>query len=654
MPLHSVSPSGTSFGEDSAERPLVPTEVQRVLAASLHYFRMAPSAFAPALDALRRLGIDSIEAPVPWSRHERGDGFVFDGDAAHLVALLEAAARRNLGVHLRLGPAVGSDLTGLGLPPSVATDRETAARHPDGSPQVVPLPPRWLLLPSCASRAYRERARAWISAAASAAAPFAGPGGPVRSLIVGDAWPFLGRNPLAAPDHHPDALAAWEAFRAAADPDVRVRFLPPAPPGGEVAPEARLGSARFAERLYLDLLGDLLRAAEESAGGNVPLAVTVPPAGLFQPVGVGALARLADRVGLDAYGWRERPAALDRDARLVAATAREPFASFVPAGTPPYLPLLDERDQVHALRVCLAAGLRGAMLSMGVGRDRWCGGLLDEALREAESTHVYRRLFHGLSRSEWFAGRPRPVAALVVPRAYVRGALAAAVDLAGPVAPGLAAAAGFDPPAALDSADLGPTGGAWWRWFLAAESVLQNLGVPYALLDDEGPAHLDVPLLLAPTLADCPASLVELLRRRVAAGARSLCGPVRPEREIETGRPIELPAGLPVPVAVPDAPSVAAGLGLPPGRPPSDRLERALFLDAAGAPVGLALVHRGSRDLPIGLATEGLASESGLAGAGAPGIEWRDVEAPGLERARGSVAPGEVRLLVPVRKGTPP
>jgi len=624
-----------------------------VLAASLHYFRIAPRDLVPALEALRRLGIDSVETPVPWSRHERGGRVVFEDPSAALLVLLESAARLGLGVHLRLGPVVGSDLTGLGLPDSVAADRETAARHPDGSPQVVPVPPRWLLLPSCASRAYRERAGAWISAAASAVAPFAGPTGPLRSLILGDAWPFLGRNPLAAPDHHPDALAAWEAFRAAADPDVRARLLPPAPPGTETPAPARLGLARFAERMYLELLRDLLHVAARATGDRVPLAVTAPPAGLFQPVGVGALAGLADRVGLDAYGWRERPAALDRDARLVAGTAREPFASFVPVGTPPYLPLLDERDQLHALRSCLAAGLRGVVLSMGVGRDRWCGGLLDEALRETEGTHLYRRLLHGLARSGWFAGRRRPVAALVVPRAYVRGALAAIADLAGPVAPGLAAAAGFDPPAALDPADDGPTGGAWWRWFASAERALQDLGVPYVLVDDEGPGFPNVPLLLAPTLADCPASLAELLSRRAAGGAPTVCGPALPGRDLESSRPLAPAADLRASMAPPDAASLADALGMPPpGRPP-DRLERAVFLDAAGKPVGLALVHRGTRDLPIGPAVEERAAERVPGGAGAPVVGWRDVEEPGLQRAGGRLAPGEVRLLAPIRKEAP-
>ncbi|MBN1773973.1 MAG: beta-galactosidase [Deltaproteobacteria bacterium] len=623
-----------------------------MLAASLHYFRLAPQAVAPALEALRRLGIAAVETPVPWSCHERGGGFVFDGDSAHLVALLETAARLGLGVHLRLGPVVGSDLTGLGLPASIAADRDLAARHPDGSPQVVPVPPRWLLLPSCASHAYRERAAAWVAAVASAVAPFAGPAGPLRSLILGDAWPFLGRSPVGAPDHHPDALAAWDAYRAAADPDVRARGLPAALPGPDAPRPARLGLARFAETSYLEHLRDLLRAAATAVGDTVPLAVTLPPAGLFQPVGAGTLAALVDRVGLDAYGWHERPAALDRDARLVAGTAREPFASFVPVGTPPYLPQLDGEDQLHALRSCLAAGLGELVLSMGVARDRWSGGLLDEALREGEPTHVYRRLLHGLTRSGWFAGRRRPVAALVVPRGYVRGALVACAELVGPVAPGFASAAGFDPPAALEPADEGPGGGAWWRWFRAAETALQELGVPYVLFDDEGPAAPDPPLLLAPTLAECPATLAALLRRRVARGATTICGPTRPERDLETGRSLEPLDGLPFLVA-PTAETLGSALGTAFARPPRERLERALFVDAVGAPTGLALVHRGSRELPIGLATEGLAPGSG------PDVDdgategWRDVDEPGLLRAAGSISPGEVRLLVPARKEAP-
>jgi len=591
-----------------------------VIAASLHYCRRNARSLAADLQALRRLGANAVESPVPWSVHAPAAADpAFDRDDAHLVAFLEAAAHAGLDVLLRLGPAVGADLTGLGLPPSVTADRETAARHPDGEPHVVPIPPRWILAPSYAAAAYRNRAAAWIAAAATAVRPFLAPHGPVHTLTLGDAWPYLGRNPLAAPDHHPDARAARDT-----SPD----------------------DPTLPERVYLDFLGKIARAAAETLGDGAPLATTLPPAALFQPVGAGLLARAFDRVGLDAYGWREHPAPLTRDALLLCGTARTPFASLVATGTPTYLPHLGPDDHLHGLRTCLAAGLPGFVLSMGVGRDRWIGGLLDENLREAEATHRHRRLLHGLGRSDWLAGRRRPVAALLVPRGAVRGTLAAAAELLGPVAPGLAAAADFAPAEALDPDDTTAAGGAWWRWLVAAEHALQELGAPYVLVDDEGPLPVETPLLLAPTTTDLAPASLERIRAQLARGGRVLCGPAA----ATAGDLADLPPAVPLP----DAPAVAAALGdaLPPT--PVERLERSAFVDAAGDTVVVALVHRSTRDVPLGLALEGWpAPDAPGRGDERHAAPWRDLDEPGAARAAGTLAPGDVRFLVPAGRGSP-
>jgi hypothetical protein len=273
---------------------------------------------------------------------------------------------------------------------------------------------------------------------------------------------------------------------------------------------------------------------------------------------------------------------------------------------------------------------------MGLGRDRWCGGLLDEALHDNDATHRYRRLLHGLRRSNWLAGRCRPVAALLVPRDYVRGALAAAAELVGAPAPGLAAAFDFPPTAALDPADRTPTGGAWWRWFREAEHALHVLGVPYVLVDDEGPLAPDVPLLLAPTLADCPKATLDRLRTRVARGTAVLYGPVAPERELATGASADA-GGLPPPLATPDVGALASALGEAYVRPAVERLERLPLFDGSAELSGLALVNRSHRDIPLGVALEGFA----------PPAAFHDLDEPGAAPAAGTLAPGAIRLLVP-------
>ena len=312
----------------------------------------------------------------------------------------------------------------------------------------------------------------------------------------------------------------------------------------------------------------------------------------------------------------------------------------------------------------IGAGLNGLVLSMGVGRDRWCGGLLDEALHEHESAHRFRRLLHGLGRSSWLHGRRRPLAALLVPRDYARGAFASSAALLGPPGPGFAGAFGFPPAGALAGDDRSPGGGAWWRWFEAAESALQELGVDYELVDDEGPLAVEAPLLLVPTLEDVPAATAERLRAQVARGAAVLLGPSTPRRELATGA--ELSPGLPAPAALPTTERIADALGAARVAAPVPRLERSLHFDEAGAVVGLAVVNRSPRDVPLGLALEHLPRAyagrvggpiaSGQPTAGSkeprtnsqePRTAWSDLDEPGSAQATGSVPAGGFRLLVP-------
>jgi hypothetical protein len=245
-----------------------------------------------------------------------------------------------------------------------------------------------------------------------------------------------------------------------------------------------------------------------------------------------------------------------------------------------------------------------------------------------------------------------------VPRDYVRGSFVAAAERIGAPAPGLAAAFGFAPPAALDPADQTPGGGAWWRWFEAAERALHELGVPYVLVDDEGPLAADVPLLLAPTLADCPRATSDRLRAQLARGAAVLCGPVAPVRELVGGASLTA-APLPAPLAQPTVDALAAALGDAHVRPPAERVERLPLLDASGECVGLALVNRSHRDVPVGVALEGWSPpgrprgrERTTKNEERSTVPWSDFDEPGAAHAVGTLAAGALRLLVPApRRG---
>jgi beta-galactosidase len=45
-----------------------------LLAGTVHYFRLDPAVWRPALEAVRELGLRFVDAYVPWGVHERSGG----------------------------------------------------------------------------------------------------------------------------------------------------------------------------------------------------------------------------------------------------------------------------------------------------------------------------------------------------------------------------------------------------------------------------------------------------------------------------------------------------------------------------------------------------------------------------------------------------
>lgn len=87
-----------------------------VVGAGMEYALCDPEGWGHRLDQLRRAGVNTILASVPWVVHEPRPGrFRFEG-RGDLRAFLEACAERQLWVILRIGPSVGEPYDGGGIP----------------------------------------------------------------------------------------------------------------------------------------------------------------------------------------------------------------------------------------------------------------------------------------------------------------------------------------------------------------------------------------------------------------------------------------------------------------------------------------------------------------------------------------------------------
>jgi beta-galactosidase len=88
----------------------------RVLAGSLHYFRVHPAQWADRLARLAALGLNTVDTYVPWNFHERRPGETrFDGPR-DLTRFARLAQEAGLDVIVRPGPYICAEWDNGGLP----------------------------------------------------------------------------------------------------------------------------------------------------------------------------------------------------------------------------------------------------------------------------------------------------------------------------------------------------------------------------------------------------------------------------------------------------------------------------------------------------------------------------------------------------------
>lgn len=106
--MPSVTYNGQSFAIDGRRFWM--------LGATIDYARVPAESWSQRIAAVKHAGFNTIVASCPWCVHEpRQDRFTFDGDAdlAHFVRL---CGKQGLRVVLRIGPFVGDQFDGGGLP----------------------------------------------------------------------------------------------------------------------------------------------------------------------------------------------------------------------------------------------------------------------------------------------------------------------------------------------------------------------------------------------------------------------------------------------------------------------------------------------------------------------------------------------------------
>lgn len=517
---------------------------------AVHYFRLKPSAWRPALTALKSLGLSMVETYVPWGVHELRDGSYDFGQydpQKDLGAFLDLAHSLGLYAFVRPGPNINAELTYFGLPRRVIFDEGCQARSPQGRPLPFIAPPRMFPVPSFASERFFHEVERWYGEAARVLSTRIWPDGPVVMVQVDNEAAFYFRDAPYDQDHHPDALAKYRAF-------LRARYehldtlnhaygtqyadwedaLPPrtCPADASHAVLRRsLDLMQFQEELLASAL-ERMQGSLRGLLGPLPTVHNAPMGESGLPASLARVDGVVDINGIDYYHRRsDLRAVRDRTLRLVGSV-RLPYGPEVGVGAPPWFATRSDADALQTLLCACAYGLRGMNLYMAVDRDRWYGAPFDELGRERPSAQELRAVLQALARSQFHALTRRVEVGILLPQEYAR--LSRATHTLGAFSPSLLAIAGAGANAACLQTKLGfdkPIQIAWTQYAEHFARVLDGASVPYVYVESDAPESMldSLRVLICPTFELADPERLARMARFSKRGGRVIYGPRLPQ-----------------------------------------------------------------------------------------------------------------------------
>jgi beta-galactosidase len=539
-----------------------------LLMGSVHYFRMDPAEWEPALRALLELGLPFVDTYIPWAVHELAPGQFDFGERdprLDVVAFLKLAAELGLYACVRPGPHINAELTYFGIPERIIWDAECQARSAGGKPVVLPVPPLAFPVPSYASRKFLKESSVWLRAIGERLAELVYPRGPIALCQVDNEGAMYFRDGVYDQDYHPDAIRNYHKFLKQKYGSVSelslalgyeaLSFELEPPRALDAVTSRELGRhldwAEAQEELLawsFDKMGDTLL----EVGMNVPFSHNFPIGEALTPLDPSRVERAVDLIGLDYY----HPANAEQRAEIARRTSElavrsllhetPAFACELGVGFPPFFPPLTEKDNTFTALTALAYGLTGYNLYMAVERDRWIGSPYDQQGQRRSSAEAWTRISSAFQRLKLNELSRQTAVHLVVPRSLRR--LHRVLHAFGPLSAVVFQIMGHGAAEAEleDELDLGaPFALDAERFWRAFEAELERRRVPFAVvggdLTEFSIEHASW------TVIACAGGLERRIVKAAAAGIKAgravSIGPHLPQRD-ETLVPREPPSAL--------------------------------------------------------------------------------------------------------------
>jgi beta-galactosidase len=547
--VRATPPSHNEVPKISARALQLGQQQVPLYSGAVHYFRLKPSAWRPALEAIKSLGLNMVETYVPWGVHELRDGSYDFGQydpQKDVGAFLDLAHSLGLYAFVRPGPNINAELTYFGLPRRVVFDEACQARSARGRPLPFIAPPRMFPVPSLGSERFFHEVERWYAEAGKIIAPRVWPRGPVVMVQVDNEAAFYFRDAPYDQDHHPEALGKYRAFlrtRYSTIDALNVAYgsehaqWDDVSPPTSCAPDAThellrrsLDLMAFQEELLAGSLSRMRSALRESCG-SMPTVHNAPMGESGLPAGLARVDSVVDINGIDYYHRRsDMRSVKERTLRLVGSV-RLPYAPEMGLGAPPWFATRSNADSLHTLLCACAYGVRGLNLYMAVDRDRWYGAPFDEYGRERPHADELRQVLRALARTQFHALNRRVEVGIVLPKEYAR--LSRATHTLGALSPALLAIAGAGASAACLNTCFGfeqPIQLAWSEFVERFARALDRTAVPYVYVESDAPRALldSLRVLISPTFEFADPARLATLSQFVARGGYVVYGPSVP------------------------------------------------------------------------------------------------------------------------------
>lgn len=259
------------------------------ISGEVHFWRLDPGAWAPALDAVADMGISHVATYLSWRRHESRAGVVdFTSPRLDVLRFLDLCAERGLGVHLKPGPWICAEEVGGGLPDWVLTQRDLLALDHTGKWVLGYNPPFKHSVPSYASPKFRRLAAGWLERVWHVIGDHARPGGIIEAVQLDNEPSVAFQDAMYRADYSPAALDQFRDFvlsrygSLAAVGDAwaspisrRDAITAPVPPPGRTPSQRERDWADFHEHYISDYLAFLHQTICSLGGEHLTASVNL-------------------------------------------------------------------------------------------------------------------------------------------------------------------------------------------------------------------------------------------------------------------------------------------------------------------------------------------------------------------------------------------